>query len=217
MKIAIVGTAGRRGDREMFSVALYKRTYEYIELMILNRIGLLSPDKDTWDGSEVTLNLGGAAYMDHVGVSLLKKGTFTKAELHLPSALDQETHRYVEDPSRGIYDPGKVSNRYHDQFATKLGAKPPHTPLWSLCELALKFPTHYYTGFHQRNIGNGKCDWIIAGCFSPDPTHPLVSHYTKEDPGWSDGQLAGLKDGGTSHCWVHSQAKLKTFINLHRL
>ncbi len=141
---------------------------------------------------------GGAAFSDHIAVSLMKQGDAEWLTLHLPCPWDFENSCYQENGLGGTADPGRTANYYHRQFSKAMGY-PAHTSLDSIGKLLLADSEVGYTvsdGFHARNILTGQVDLLIV--------------FT-----WGEGNEP--KDGGTLHCWRNSIAPRKIHIPLHTL
>lgn len=179
MRIGIIGTAGRKDDAPRMSRALYERMYHRAHQEIRARVSL----------SEVTLVSGGAAWSDHIAVSLrLGKLPYENLHLHFPAPF--VGGKYVG----GRGSPGGTANWYHEKFSAKMGAN----TLDGISRV-LKLPgveSHVYEGFHARNLLIADVDFLLAFTFSPG---------------------AWPKDGGTAHTWRNSRAALKLHVPLTEL
>lgn len=213
MKVAIVGTAGRKGSIDYLSKEIYLKAKQ-LSLESILEVG----KRMNIPLHEMTLLCGGAAWMDHLNITLWKtQGVrFEELQLHLPAPLDMDQSRFVEDPHKGRLCPGRISNYYHYGFAEKLGAAQNAT-LKSICDLSTQVPTSYYDGFHARNLALGRCDLLIALTLPSNPSIPLLREFTYGSPLWNDPRGAGISSGGTLHCYQNSLAPIKMVVNLHRL
>jgi hypothetical protein len=127
--IGIIGTAGRGRQ-------LSRDHYDWMAFKALEHI-----KKDD------TLVSGGAAWADHVAVSLFLIGKANKLVLHLPAPLDLEKQEFAG----GNNSPGGIANYYHRLFSFTMGK--PGQSLKTLCSL-VENPQVKMTvspGFHARN------------------------------------------------------------------
>jgi len=176
MRISIIGTAGRKEAAPLMTVDLYR-------LMI--KSAMYQVDKyDT--GAEGTLVSGGAAWSDHLAISLFKKKIRPSLHLHLPAELDFPNNRFSEKTRDG-----GIANYYHRQFSQKIGVD----TLKSICNIVQETYCTYdvSSGFFARNRLVGDCDVLIA--------------YT-----WGEGNQPA--DGGTLNTWKSSYAPIKVHIPL---
>lgn len=177
MRIGIIGSAGRGEDKNKISGPLYWSAVQAVE----DQIDALNPTE------KVILVSGGAAFADHIAVSLFNRRD-PELILHLPSqfSIKEKTFYGTKDAD--------IANYYHRLFREKTGVK-------SLVEIANLFgdinvQIFSHSGFFVRNLEVGKVDVLIALTFNND-TVP--------------------KDGGTKHTWNHSSAPLKIHISLDSL
>ncbi|RMD99269.1 MAG: hypothetical protein D6812_11870 [Deltaproteobacteria bacterium] len=104
MKVAIIGTAGRREDGARLDARAWSKMQEDVK----QRIEEL--------GHDVELVSGGSAWADHLAVWLYLQGVVHKIELALPA--DIRKGRFVEGIGRA--DPGRTLNYYHELFSGKI-------------------------------------------------------------------------------------------------
>lgn len=102
MKLAIIGTAGRREDQQKLTVAHWRM----MEIIGQTVATTLKADE---------LISGGAAWADHVAVSLFLKGFVSELTLFLPAALDNAHKEFVQ--RSGPQDAGRTANYYHSIFS----------------------------------------------------------------------------------------------------
>jgi hypothetical protein len=105
IRIAIIGTARAKNQDENMKMGL--TLYTKILDSIQSRLS---------DYERLEFVSGGAAWMDHLAVSLFLRyhRYSTKLTLHLPAAF--ENGKYLE-----ITDPGRASNHYHKLFYNATG------------------------------------------------------------------------------------------------
>jgi len=160
MKLGIIGTAGRKEDGDKLKLGhwiLMNGVAETLALA-LNVNGFVS---------------GGAAWADHVAVSLYLKHQILKKfdlSLHLPAKLTITGFMQGFDK----YDAGKTSNYYHELFSKKIGID----SIQELnCAAGLCCNTTIGTDFKSRNtLVANEADILLAFTF---------------------GEGSELKDGGT--------------------
>lgn len=175
MIIGIIGTAGRNEDGKKLSKRLYVNAVDATKKIIT------SLSKDT-----VSVVSGGAAFSDHIAVTLYLSGFASNLVLYLPAEF---TNKYVEKHSQ--FDPGSISNYYHKKFSKVVGKD---SLLGLRRAIDAGAEVHVCKGFHARNLRIASCvDALIAFTFS-----------RSNEP----------KDGGTLHTWKHCKAKTKIHIPL---
>jgi hypothetical protein len=107
--VAIIGTAGRGNDAKKLNETVYHEMLSIAE-QLLRKVE-----------QPYTVISGGAAWADHVAVSLFLQGKVLKLRLYLPCEFDLVKRRFVDD---GTIDwkvnPGGTANHYHDLFSNKL-------------------------------------------------------------------------------------------------
>lgn len=148
--ISIIGSAGRLGTHKDITPKLYK------DLVNVARNELKIAKED---GYRVNLVSGGAAFCDHIAVTLYLQGECDGLHLHLPS--DWMGNQYGYDHY------GRTSNQYHELFSTQVGFK----SLSQIQEAVKKgcvLTTH--KDFTSRNKAVGKVDWILAFGWEARPT-----------------------------------------------
>jgi hypothetical protein len=102
--IGVIGTAGRREDRDRLNLSKYQQ-------MKASVLGLIAP----YTSQPITFVSGGAAVADHIAVQLFLALPSTRLRLHLPAEFDMERQKYVEVPGKTLAS-GNVANYYHRQF-----------------------------------------------------------------------------------------------------
>jgi hypothetical protein len=178
MQISIIGSAGRGSDGAKMTRELYFK-------MVRDAKEVISQIEDSHE--DTSLISGGAAWSDHVAVSLYLMGIVYELTLHLPCAWD---HNKCEFTSGKV---GNAANYYHELFSQEMDLMGRlGSTLYTLDTLIKTRPLGFsYTisnGFHARNLEVGKTDAIIA--------------YT-----WGEGSTP--QDGGTAHTWRNSDAPVK--------
>lgn len=172
VNISIIGSAGRGPDAKIMSAIRFNSMVNIVETMILNA---------EYKWNQIHFISGGAAYSDHVAVALFLKHPESKLSLYLP--CDWDTTQYHDTGSSDWRaNPGKISNKYHKEFTTKMG----HNTLHQIEEARKKGATLDTSsrGFHSRNLKVANCQILIA----------FTSATGNEPP----------SDGGTSHTWKSS-------------
>ena len=105
MKLAIIGTAGRREDAAKLTSGYY-RSMLTVAQVVTEVIGA------------DTLVSGGAAWADAIAVDLYMADHARNLSLHLPTEF--EGGRFAEK-SFDKFDPGAVANYYHAKFSNVIG------------------------------------------------------------------------------------------------
>jgi len=184
VNIGIIGTAGRKDDGPRMSFDLYVLMVQETHRVVKERCPPVE---------ERRLRSGGAAWADHVAVTLRLLERAPYLELHLPAPF--KDGRFVEGNTR--FNAGRTSNYYHDLFSKKMNVPTRHS-LKGIQELidGEKVVIKTYNGFHARNLIVGDVDLLIAMT-------------------WGEGDIP--KDGGTKHTWDHSSAETKIHIPLASL
>lgn len=188
MKIAIIGSAGRRSDGPKVSRDLYIKAFckakREIEKIVKR------------SGGPVELVSGGAAFIDHLAVSLfLDSFMDCSLTLHLPCPFDMKLCRYEDDGSRDFRkNPGGTCNYYHKLFSQKMGGNTLSGIKRAIDKGASIFVGN---GFFDRNKQVAKCDHMLAFTFGTDDIP---------------------KDGGTRNTWdIAPSSCVKTHISLASL
>jgi len=182
--IAIIGTAGRREDAARITPQLYDAMFGEAVAAIRE-----------WGCDEAVS--GGAAVSDHLAVRAYLEGVVPGLRLFLPARF--ENGAFVPNP-RVRFNPGQTSNGYHRAFSEACGMD-------SLDEIAqairkgAKVAVH--EGFHLRNSEvAGACSHLMAFTFgNGSALEEVQADFLPEDEGFSEAEVAGLRDGGTAHTW----------------
>jgi hypothetical protein len=149
--IAIIGTAGRDKTKPM-TLALW-------QWMIRN------VREHVPQGSHVVS--GGAAWADHLAVSLMLTGWANELTLHFPAPFDQRNLRFI-GPDKSA---ASAANYYHSVFSKTID----RDTLGQIAEVLYNPSTHYteeperadYKGMFARNMKVAKADKMIAYTFGP--------------------------------------------------
>jgi hypothetical protein len=154
MKLAIVGTAGRKEDYARLNGRIYQQMIEKAKIVMYK----LRTERGMPIGCLVS---GGAAWADHVAVELFLEGSLLKLELHLPALFDRQAKRFRED---GSDDCGKIANFHHERFSRKIGFSSLHRLALAIglpgCEMIVT------TGFKRRNtMVAARSDALLAMTF----------------------------------------------------
>jgi hypothetical protein len=160
--LAIIGTAGRGSDGAKLNASVYEKM-----LFVATKFVI---------GSTFEVVSGGAAWADHLAVSVFLQGYVSKLTLYLPCSFDL-ANREFED--RGGIDwktnPGGTSNYYHQLFSDKIG----RDSLLEIGDAIVNGATEMTgEGFFDRNAAVAK-----------SATHVLAFTF---------GNKEQLKDGGTA-------------------
>ena len=188
IKIACIGTAGRNEDGNKLTTTVYTQMY-----------GQLISDLQIWDGAEIMLVSGGAAYADALAVRAYLDHFVPNLTLHLPAEF--KNSKYIETGDK--MSPGRIANWYHFKFQQKTGVAGLIQIQKAIDEDAIVTVS---SGFHARNTLVADVDVVIAWTFG---THSSLNI--------QDASEAGLKDGGTLDTWNKSKAPIKIHHNLHEL
>lgn len=194
--MAIIGTAGRKTDQDLLKGDSYQRMVEAsIKLMTHCKI----------DPQQLTLVSGGAAWADHIVVTLALMGvvSYDRVIIHLPAELTEGG--YVGDNEWT----GKVANTanyYHKLFSRKVGISS-ISELVKIRDLGAQM-TVDPGGFKSRNtkVASAVSDdgLLLAYTFGNGLTDQQPWTIRGFDPFISPDE-AGLKDGGTSDTWIKAQ------------
>ena len=188
MRIAIIGTAGRKEDGDK----LNKEMYEKMIKVVQEQIAILIAENTNGLGP-VDLVSGGAAWADHLSVSLYLMDVAESLTLYFPCEWDIDRCKYQENISTYNGVP-RTANYYHQLFSNKMG----ENTLAGIQKAVDKGAVYYEVegGFWSRNLSVGKVDAIIAYTFG-------------------EGDVP--KDGGTKHTWDYSTAPIKVHRSIQRL
>lgn len=161
MRVAIIGTAGRREDAARMRWGLFCWMVDQAQLVI--------PDRFQAPPSQVVAVSGGAAWADHVAVVLFLEGWCPGLELHLPAILDERTGRF-----RDVGD-GAVANHYHEAFSVHAG-RDTLADLFQAIKKGAEF--RFYGGFKSRNLAVADTDALLAFTFGKGgpPTDSGTAH-----------------------------------------
>lgn len=176
--LSIIGTAGRKDDAKRLSK-------KHFEAMCVVADGLIEQCKDI-NYPISTLVSGGAAWADHVAVTLFLEKKVPHLRLFLPCEFIGGSFRDNgnTDPYK---NPGGTANYYHRQFQKNTGIN-------SLTQLQIASAEgaeliSVAKGFHARNALVAKSDFLLAMTF---------------------GNENQVKDGGTAHtveCYLNRVKK----------
>jgi len=176
--VGVIGTAGREPSTIPRLKLLYPK-------MVQTVLGMTTPDD--------VLQSGGAAWADHVAVSIFKiwsrQGLDAKINLFLPCDFDFTGCYFTGVGAQA--ETARIANYYHRIFSKAMGSD----TLLGLAEVLRMPGCEWYVGegFKPRNLDVGKCDLLIAQTFA-------VGSYPA--------------DGGTEHCWRNSKALQKIHVSL---
>lgn len=185
MKLAIIGTAGRKDDAPRMSRDLYAWMYRQC--------------LDYLEAHEITeLVSGGAAWVDHLAVSLFLGGEVNALTLHLPAPYTGTQYMETRD--------GGVTNYWHRKFSDKVRANT-LLSIGKAEDKGARLVVHQ-GGFKDRNLAVGKADALLAFTFG---TQDWLGEGREAR---LSAASAGLKPGGTSHCWNNSRAAWKDHVCL---
>jgi hypothetical protein len=183
MRVAIIGTAGRKEDGAKLSKELYFKMCGRVHQILANLM------QDEFE--DLTLVSGGAAWADHIAVSLYLAGYAGHLVLHLPA--DYDNGKFVEEGSRS---PGSTANYYHKLFSKKMGRNT-LPAIQKAADLGASIRVNV-NGFKARNsdVAADAKDGVIALTFGEGDTP---------------------KDGGTFDTWNKSTAPFKVHIPIGEL
>ncbi len=190
-KLAIIGTAGRKEDQGLLTADHYTRMIKacitFIQHYEINTDNLI-------------LVSGGAAWADHLVVSLALMGVVhpENLKLYLPANLEYYGYEGVPDNpfSQRVAD---TANYYHKLFSKKTG----HNSIEQLLDVRKKgaYTEVIAGGFKARNsrVAN---DVSVVGtllAFTFGETTSKQNPWTiRAFPPNTKSDVAGLKDGGTA-------------------
>ena len=165
--ISIIGTAGRKEDGEKLSKSVYEKMY-------------LAAKKIVHEFTDPQLVSGGAAWGDHLAVSLFLAKEVKKLTLHFPCEFNSRVSKFAE---AGFRSSGGTANYYHRLFSQKMAGNDTATLHGIQKALLAGAESTISTGFLARNKLVAKSDVILAFTFGE----------------------SGPKDGGTKHTWDHAR------------
>ena len=138
MRIGIIGTAGRREDQVRMSENLYSLMIADFKKRLKNI------------NQPITLISGGAAWADHLAVTMFIKNIVTELELYFPCKWNKFKNEFL---SLEFRDSGSVANYYHGLFSKKLFNSKYETLTQIAQAIVLGAKIYENTnGFHARNL-----------------------------------------------------------------
>lgn len=186
-RVAIIGFAGGHCTAPL-SAALYERMVARAEAIIRDDFGL--------DIAAIELVSGGAAWSDHVAVTLFLRHAPPALTLHVPCEWDATTGRFVNNGRGNDWraNPAQYANKLHASFATTTALQP-----WTdlLDAVARGATVHTHRGFHARNTA------VAAAA-----THMIA---------FSEADGARPTSGGTRDTWDKCRAAHKVHVSLSSL
>lgn len=202
-KLAIIGTAGRGSDQNLLTAAHQQRMLKAAVRLIHHL---------QYDPKDVLLFSGGAAWSDHIAVSLVILGIVPAKNLtlFLPTELSYYGFHGDDKEHRGSENTANTANYYHKQYKRVTG----YDSLEELRQVEKDGATFevIHGGFFARNSK-------VAQQVSPEGN---LLAYTSGGQGNSQKEWtiraytadlsaadAGLKDGGTADTW--NKAKCRKF------
>ena len=191
-KLAIIGTAGRKEDSDRLGPDHYQRMTE-ASIKLMTHLAI--------DPRELSLFSGGAAWSDHVVVSLAMIGVvpYERVCIYLPADLSEDGYVGTEKWSNKV---AQTANYYHAKFFKVSGCDGIRElnilrSLGGILDTSKK-------GFKSRNtsVANAVSDngILLAYTFGNGLTDQLPWTIRSFDPGTS-ADAAGLKDGGSADTW----------------
>lgn len=186
-RVAIIGFAGGHCSAPL-SAELYERMVARAEAIIRDEFGL--------DIATIELVSGGAAWSDHVAVTLFLRHAPPTLTLHAPCEWNATSGRFV-DNGRGTgwkENPAHYANKLHARFATTTALQP-----WTdlLDAVARGATVHTHRGFHARNTA------VAAAA-----THMIA---------FSEADGTAPDRGGTRDTWDKCRAAYKVHVSLTSL
>ena len=154
VRVSVIGTAGRAKDKRPFMTrklygAMLQTAWDFL-------------DENFQDHSEIVLQSGGAAWADHLAVSLYRLGRiksqqFAGLELHLPCPF---VNSQFVGTDRASERTAQTSNYYHRLFTRVVGTD----SLRSLQRALDEDDVHFTVGrgFFDRNTRVAQCDIMLA-------------------------------------------------------
>ena len=194
MRLAVIGSAGRKEDAPLVSLELYGKMYQRLTWYV-----------ERWKITQTVS--GGAAFADHLAVKAYLEGLVGGLVLYLPANF--ENGAFIPNP-RVRYNPGDTANRLHRKFTETTGVDG-----LAQIEQAIRkgAEVQVFEGFHTRNCEVAThCDYLLAYTFG---TRTLID-IQSADPAFNNHRKAGVKDGGTAHTYtetwnVHAKAHESLF------
>ena len=211
MRVAIIGTACRSVEElARMSDGIYKRMVAAAQRVIEDRMQQFGLG---WE--DVVLTSGGAAWSDHVAVSiyLQRWPDIGGLQLHLPCNIESTTRtdgttvRQYHDTGSGDWrtNPGRSANKYHREFSQCIG-NDTLSELKVAIELGAIVDTPAsWRGFLERNSALARSMNVGA------KEHPLIIAF-----GWSGSDQP--TSGGTLDTWRKTPSGVeKVYISIARL
>ena len=195
---AIIGTAGRGSDQLHLTKKHYWRMYNGV-LALFDHLALSHKDID--------LVSGGAAWADHLAVSLVMKGVIDAGNLTLFCPCDLTASGYFGTDEKSSKT-ANTANYYHKLFKGQTGVDGLKEIAWLKNTKANIYPGD--GDFLVRNtlVANAvNCQGILLA-FTTGSSRSKQAPWTVREfpPDWT-GSQCGLKNGGTAHTWSLSKCK----------
>jgi hypothetical protein len=193
--LAVIGTAGRKEDKPLLTVDHYNRMVQ-ATMRLIRHLNI--------DTNELKLYSGGAAWADHIVVTLALLGVVDakNVTLYLPTELDDEKFVSHDAGSAQAVKTASTANYYHQQFSNCVVFNSIQQII-ALRDLGAALEPG--TGnFFQRNAMIAKAvssDGILLAYTFGNPASSQPDWTLRPFPGETKAADAGLKDGGTAHTW----------------
>jgi hypothetical protein len=190
--LAIIGTAGRKEDKPRLSHLHYGRMVKAITKFIA-ATGI--------DHTTVKVYSGGAAWADHIAVTMALLGIipYENLTLFLPAILKENGYEGTNDFSNKT---AGTANFYHQTFSQVTG-KNSIRDLLDARERGGKF-IDGNGSFHARNSDVAKAispDGALLAYTFGSPESEQRDWTIRKHAGDVKADAAGLKDGGTADTW----------------
>jgi hypothetical protein len=193
--MAIIGTAGRKEDQHLLANPHYDR-------MVNAAISLI--DHLKCDRKTLKMVSGGAAWADHIVVSLALKGVVDPKNVTIFMPANLSTNGYSGSGDLASRT-ASTANYYHRLFSNCVKIDSINELIAIGKQGAVLVPGN--GSFHARNTSVAKFvspDGILFALTSGDPNHPQEPWSMRSfDPSTSAAD-GGLKDGGTADTWNKS-------------
>jgi hypothetical protein len=174
--LGIIGTAGRGLDWKKLTPTMYEQMLNITEKFIVSN-------------NPATVVSGGAAWADHLAVTLYLKDVVADLTLYLPHSFDMKVHEYLDDSViDDRYHVGRVSNWYHKRFSDKIK----HDSLDEIFKAIEKGA--------KVEVGNGFFD-----------RNALIAKVSTHLIAFTFGNKETLKDGGTANTMAAYLRKIQKF------
>lgn len=212
--MAIIGSAGRRDDAARMNSTIYAAMVKHAEDMVIRR-------------QVDCLVSGGAAFSDHVAVTLFLNKKVKSLILFMPALF--KDGEYVA--RNGVKNNDAITaNKYHRNFSKKCS-------LDSLADIDKAInkgaTVEFLDGYKQRNlevaaIANNILAYTFGNSVSSEfgrdggaslgDKDQLEFSSNHDESGFTSARIAGLKPGGTEHTWNEAwKAEWKRHVNLNEL